>query len=89
MASCHLGGHDGSSRDNVPFYHLPNWTQTTVTVVVDHALLYMALIAFKMHIDIIGKGYVVQWLGPKGLYMTDGEKKCMCMMLENAHTHMQ
>lgn len=60
-----------------------------ITAVVGRALLYMALIGFKMHIDIIGKGYVVQWLRPKGLCMTDGAKKCMCMMLESAHTHMR
>lgn len=54
--------------------------------VVDHALLYVPLIAFKMHIDIIGKGYVVQWLRPKGLRVIDGTKKCTCIMLESAHT---
>lgn len=57
-----------------------------ITAVVDHTLLYIPLIAFKMHIDIIGKGYVVQWLRPKGLRLIDGAKKCMCIMLESAHT---
>lgn len=38
-----------------------------IKAVVDRVLLYMALIAFKMHIDIIGKGYVVHWLRPKRL----------------------
>lgn len=60
-----------------------------ITAVVDRALLYMPLIAFKMHIDIIGKGYVVRWPRPKGLRLIDGAKKCMCMMLESAHTRMQ
>lgn len=58
-----------------------------ITAVVGRAQLYMPLIAFKMHIDIIGKGYVVQWPRPKGLCMIDGAKKCMCIMLESAHTH--
>lgn len=57
-----------------------------IMTVVDRTLLYMPLIAFKMHIDNIGKGYVVQWLRPKGLWMIDGAKKCMCIMLESAHT---
>lgn len=60
-----------------------------IMAIVDRALLYMPLIAFKMHIDIIGKGYVVQWLRPKGLCLIDGAKKCMCMMLESTHTHMR
>lgn len=55
--------------------------------VVERALLYMPLIAFKMHIDIIGKGYAVQWPRPEGLRLIDGAKKCMCIMLESAHTH--
>lgn len=59
-----------------------------IKAVVDRVLLYMALIAFKMYIDIIVKGYVVHWLRPKRLWMIDGAKKCMCMMLESAHTHM-
>lgn len=31
-----------------------------ITAVTDRGLLYVSLIAFKMHIGIIGKGYVVQ-----------------------------